>query len=663
MLIALLLPQSATAATLEVGADKAYSTISAAISAAASGDTVKVYAGTYSEAPDPRGKNLTVTSVRGPAWTTIAATGTIYVNDGTFEGFRISPAPSTGVYVVSGSPVVRDLWIETPSTYGVYIAAGSPSVTEVVVKDAGLHAFLSKSDTATIQHDISWNAVTSGFAMSAGGIVANSIAFGGSIGFKAEGASTTINHVLDIGSDYGVSALYAATVANSIFYDAGTMVKCSDSVTASFTNGLAYPSASTSNCPSGTGTLVAISEPTFLAYNDTLDLLWMDLHNAADSAAVDAGSDTDPDGSTGDLGPFGGSAGEWRDQDADGWPDPFDCDDKNAATHAYAGEIADGEDNDCDGSIDEDVPIDTGPIDTGPVDTGETGDSGDSGDSVPVDTGPVDLDGDGYISDLDCDDHNQRSYPGATEVPDYADNDCDGSIDEGTAFGDSDMDGYTLGNGDCDDTDNDIHPGVTEPMVADGIDQDCDGVDDWGRSTIDSDGDGYTEDADCDDADAARNPNAHEASNLVDDDCDGRADEDWIDADHDSDGYTPAEGDCDDYDATYHPGAADLADDFLDEDCTGTDNYDIDRDGDAAPISGGTDCDDTRSTVHPGAEEICGDGLDEDCDGEIDEGCATDTDTGAAQKDSGCAGCASTPSGEGLAGLVLVGLLVGRRRR
>ena len=53
--------------------------------------------------------------------------------------------------------------------------------------------------------------------------------------------------------------------------------------------------------------------------------------------------------------------------------------------------------------------------------------------------------------------------------------------------GDIDMDGFTTDEGDCDDLDNAIYPGAEE--ICDGKDNDCNGVVDDG---YDDDGDGYT---------------------------------------------------------------------------------------------------------------------------------------------------------------------------
>ena len=100
----------------------------------------------------------------------------------------------------------------------------------------------------------------------------------------------------------------------------------------------------------------------------------------------------------------------------------------------------------------------------------------------------------------DCDDENNRTYPGNRERCDDQDNDCDGDIDEDavdarTWYEDGDGDGY--------------------------------GYDDSGVTTCDSPGDGaVTLGGDCDDDDPAINPRATEdTTDGVDNDCDGRIDE------------------------------------------------------------------------------------------------------------------------------------------
>lgn len=86
--------------------------------------------------------------------------------------------------------------------------------------------------------------------------------------------------------------------------------------------------------------------------------------------------------------------------------------------------------------------------------------------------GPVDNDADDYFTGLggDCDDTDSQRNPGATEISNFKDDDCDGI---GDASPDQDADGFN-GPDDCDDTVPSIRPGGTE--VLDGRDQDCDGL-------------------------------------------------------------------------------------------------------------------------------------------------------------------------------------------
>ena len=99
----------------------------------------------------------------------------------------------------------------------------------------------------------------------------------------------------------------------------------------------------------------------------------------------------------------------------------------------------------------------------------------------------VDNDGDGYNEDVDCDDNDPDTYPGAVEICDNIDNDCDGVL--GQIELDDDGDGYTGCDGDCDDNDPNTYPGALE--INDGLDNNCDGVVD-----NDADEDGVLDDDD-----------------------------------------------------------------------------------------------------------------------------------------------------------------------
>ena len=223
--------------------------------------------------------------------------------------------------------------------------------------------------------------------------------------------------------------------------------------------------------------------------------------------------------------------------------------------------------------------------------------------------GESDADGDGWAScNGDCDDADPASFPGAIEVCDGVDNDCDGSSSD--EYDDGDFDGYGVCE-DCDDGDSSVNPGVTAEGC-DYIDTDCDGA--AGPDEIDNDGDGLDEcTGDCDDTNAAIVPGAVETCDGVDNDCDGVVPADEDDADFD--GWRLCEGDCDDGLASVNPDAIELCD-GLDTDCDGsTPSTEGDVDGDGVmPCLG--DCDDGDDASYPGAAEVC-DGADNDCDGYV----------------------------------------------
>jgi len=260
-----------------------------------------------------------------------------------------------------------------------------------------------------------------------------------------------------------------------------------------------------------------------------------------------------------------------------------------------------------------------------------------------------DFDGDGLSElDGDCDDTQPLAYPGAEEVCDGIDNDCDGDADEDDAtdatlwYGDGDHDGYGITTytitacdqpegfaaelGDCDDTLAGINPGATE--TCSGYDDDCDGlIDDEDPSMeglhswhLNADGDGYGDDSvtvegcepppgyvydggDCDDLNRDVYPGATEVCNERDDDCDGLTD----DADADMVGpetwYPDEDGD------GYGSSALDAV---TIEQCSQPEGYTADAD----------DCDDADAEISPEGAEVCNE-VDDDCDGVVDDGVQT----------------------------------------
>ncbi len=366
-----------------------------------------------------------------------------------------------------------------------------------------------------------------------------------------------------------------------------------------------------------------------------------------------------------------------------------DCNDTDPNTHPGATEVCDGKDNNCDGQIDEGV--------TSTFYADADGDGyGNPVSSVQACSAPA-----GYVANnTDCDDTDPNIHPGATEICDGKDNNCNGQIDEGatsTFYADADGDGYgnpvssvqacsaptgyVANNADCDDADRNIHPGATE--VCDGKDNNCNGQTDEGvLSTFyaDADGDGYGNPAssvqacsapagyvanstDCNDTDPNVHPGAIEICDGEDNNCDGQIDEGlgvltifYQDADGDGygdpshttqacsppTGYVIDKGDCDDTDPNIHPGATEVCDGKdnncdgqIDEGVISTFYADADHDGYGNPansvqacsapagyVANNTDCDDTDPNIHPGATEVC-DGKDNNCDGQIDEGILT----------------------------------------
>lgn len=288
---------------------------------------------------------------------------------------------------------------------------------------------------------------------------------------------------------------------------------------------------------------------------------------------------------------------------------------------------------------------------------------------------------DGQVTDhSDCDDGNADVHPGAPELCDGIDQDCDNTVDEdpitaqyrdadGDGYGDPNisaptctvLSGYVADSTDCDDADPNVHPGAEEHCDYFAVlDENCDGdpesdaVDMWAWYP-DEDGDGSStasedivpvlacpsnhpaghnaDHEDCDDADPTVSPDADERCDGVDQDCDDIIDNGAVDAttwypDSDSDGYGDMYGytgapmnSCEEPTGTPFPYVPD-----------GTDCFDYMWD----PLG---------AMIHPGAEEIC-DWTDNDCDGFIDG----DDPEGA----SGTSNWYADDDGDGFGGTMLI---------
>jgi hypothetical protein len=292
-------------------------------------------------------------------------------------------------------------------------------------------------------------------------------------------------------------------------------------------------------------------------------------------------ADDDCDDTDDDIGPF--------DDDGDGFEGcSGDCHDGNFLIYPNAPELCDAVDQDCNGVLDEGFDAD--------------------GDGVNT----CGADGTYGSADDDCDDNDATILPGATELCDGIDNDCDAASSPLGGEDDGDGDGV-LGCADCDDDDSNTYPGAQE--ICDGVaDNNCDGLpitDD-----LDSDGDGWTPClGDCDEGDPGRNPDAIEVGDSIDQDCDGTVDEGTDVYDDDGDGLTEQDGDCDDTSTDVYPGAPEICDGVADNSCDGLfDPADLDADVDGVSLCQG-DCDDDEPLAFPGNPEVCTDAIDNDCDG------------------------------------------------
>lgn len=177
--------------------------------------------------------------------------------------------------------------------------------------------------------------------------------------------------------------------------------------------------------------------------------------------------------------------------------DSSDCDDTNSSIFPGATEYCNNLDNDCNGVIDDNAwDAQTWYADI------DRDDYGNASVILVQCTQPFDY----ILVAGDCDDSRDEAYPGASELCNGLDEDCDGTIDEDTIdsityFEDSDGDGFgnlnqtleecqqptgfVLDDTDCDDSDATIFPGA--PEFCDGVDQDCNGITFY-ESDLDNDG-------------------------------------------------------------------------------------------------------------------------------------------------------------------------------
>ncbi len=303
----------------------------------------------------------------------------------------------------------------------------------------------------------------------------------------------------------------------------------------------------------------------------------------------------------------------YRDEDGDhygdvnqskvsaGQPEGFvlsktDCNDLDPEVHPWTKELHDGKDNNCNDFTDE------GYVEI-PFYLDSDGDGFGNPDSVTMSKRKP---AQHSKNNLDCNDLSADDFPGAPELHDNRDNNCDGETDEGgnTYFRDVDGDGfgvpentiesfeaisgYVNNDEDCDDSNAQINPLIVEEF--DSVDNNCDGQVDEGFTQRtyyqDADGDGYGDSSiSVVDITLPQGYVTNGTDNCVgianpsqgDIDSDGIGDACDTFTDTDEDGHQDSQDNCP---TSYNPSQSDTDDDGLGDSCDAVDDSEPDPDPD-----------------------------------------------------------------------------------
>lgn len=243
-----------------------------------------------------------------------------------------------------------------------------------------------------------------------------------------------------------------------------------------------------------------------------------------------------------------------------------DCNDSDFFINPGVAEVCDGRDNDCDDTIDEGVTV--AAFRDSDLDTW-----GDASAPVQVCAGafPANV----VARSGDCAPEDTTIFPGAIEICDGLDNDCDRQIDEieGQLWADVDGDGFG------------------DPLNT--------------RSTCAPLGERWvTNDRDCNDNDVAINPDAVEACDTADNNCNSQRDEGFnLSTDRNNCGA------CGNVCGAFFNCAGGRCVGF----CEDVDTDGFFGRGECARAN--EDCNDSNNAVNPRAIDACNNGTDENCDG------------------------------------------------
>jgi hypothetical protein len=200
------------------------------------------------------------------------------------------------MYIVWSNAILSQIVLsgnEAESGGGIYSLYSYPSISSVILTDNQAHVlgggmYMSYSSSAFDNSVIAYN--------------------------RAQGESNILNHQCYYNTEpYYCDYYYSLTLNNSILYN---------------------PSSIGNDTYVPKGSFLTI-EPKFLTYSEpdgtscipgsSSTCMPDDLHLAVDSPAIDAGNagQLDPDGTSADIGVYGGALADQWDQDGDGYPDYF----------------------------------------------------------------------------------------------------------------------------------------------------------------------------------------------------------------------------------------------------------------------------------------------------------------------------------------------------
>ena len=424
LLFFVIVPAAASGATLYVGPGETYTEIQPAIDAAVAGDTVIVrdgtYTGTNNKNLDFKGKGITLRSENGAATCIIDC-------EGSGRGFYFNNGESS-TSVVDGFTITNG----GDGTYhggGIYCFNASPTITNCIITgnsaDWGGGIYYNSRTPILTNCIISGNtAVERGggiYSSSADPIIENCIFSDNMVTAGSGGAilgwyaSPTIKHCTFSG--------------NSASGKGGALCFWMDSST-NVTNCILW------NDSASVGQEIAL-EYGYAPSQVSLTAVYSDIEGGTAAAYVDYSGSFNWGSGNINADPLFVGGGDYHLTSAS------PCVDTGTDAGVY---------RDIDG-------------DTRPEGSGfEMG-----ADEVVA---LADADGDGFTTDLDCDDNDSSVFPGAPELCDGKDNDCDGVTPADEV--DADADGFMICDGDCDDADAGINPDAYE-IPGDIVDDNCDG--------------------------------------------------------------------------------------------------------------------------------------------------------------------------------------------